>query len=153
VSADFRVQKGTVSFWTHHTYDPVTGCWNWTGGGSRGDRSGYGRIYYLGRRVKVHRLSAHFYLGFDLDSPLHVLHRCDNPRCFNPKHLFIGTHQDNMQDAKNKGRMGGECKDFCKRGHPLNAQTTYLRMNGWRGPCKECCKLRYLKRKKLHAVG
>jgi DNA invertase Pin-like site-specific DNA recombinase len=36
-----------------------------------------------------------------------VLHRCDNPACFNPEHLFIGTQFDNMGDAKKKGRLGG----------------------------------------------
>jgi len=52
----------------------------------------------------VHRLSAMLYLGFDISSLDHVLHRCDNTWCFNPEHLFIGTHTDNMRDMFVKGR-------------------------------------------------
>jgi hypothetical protein len=52
----------------------------------------------------VHRLAAFIWLEFDLASDLMVLHRCDNRRCFNPEHLFTGTHQDNMDDMWSKGR-------------------------------------------------
>src|SRR6185436_9566237 len=57
------------------------------------------------RRVYVHRLAAHLFLGFDLDSPLFVLHYCDTPRCFRPEHLFTGTAQDNIRDCIAKGRF------------------------------------------------
>jgi hypothetical protein len=52
----------------------------------------------------VHRLSAVEFLNFDPDSRLLVLHRCDNPSCFNPEHLFIGSQQDNIHDCVDKGR-------------------------------------------------
>jgi hypothetical protein len=75
--------------------DPVTGCWEWQG---RRDRWGYGRITVAHRRQSVHRLAAALFLGFDLASPLHILHRCHNPPCFRPDHLRPGTHQENMRD-------------------------------------------------------
>ena len=137
------------SFWTSIRYDAVTGCWNWTGW--RNER-GYAKVWYLGKMVWLHRLSAHFYLRFDLRSKLHVLHKCDNPSCFNPKHLFIGTHQDNMQDATNKGRMGSDQRTHCRRGHALTPENLYARSNGERGTCKECCRVRYQK-KRLRIVG
>jgi hypothetical protein len=56
------------------------------------------------RNVRVHRVAAHLWLDFDLDSPLCVLHRCDVPRCFNPEHLFVGTQKDNTNDMIVKGR-------------------------------------------------
>jgi hypothetical protein len=77
------------------TIDPITGCWEWQG---RRDRWGYGRITVAHRRYSVHRLSASLFLGFDLTSPLHILHRCHNPACFCPDHLRPGTHQENMCD-------------------------------------------------------
>jgi hypothetical protein len=74
-----------------------TGCWEWQG---RRDRWGYGRITVSHRRYSVHRLSAALFLGFDLASPLHILHRCHNPACFCPDHLHPGTHQENMRDRE-----------------------------------------------------
>ena len=75
--------------------NPLTGCWEWQG---RRDRWGYGRITIAHRRYSVHRLSAALFLGFDLTSPLHILHRCHNPPCFRPDHLRPGTHHENMRD-------------------------------------------------------
>lgn len=79
--------------------DPTTGCWEWQG---RRDRWGYGRITVHHRRYSVHRLAASLFLGFELSSALHVLHRCDNSCCFRPDHLFLGTHADNMRDRQRK---------------------------------------------------
>ena len=56
-------------------------------------------VFYL-----VHRLSAWLWSGFDLGSGLNVLHRCDNPPCFNPEHLFVGTQSQNMNEMLAKGR-------------------------------------------------
>ncbi len=81
--------------------NPETGCWEWTGGKQGGK---YGAIYYQGKHWRVHRLAAVLWLGFDDDPSVKVLHTCDNPPCFNPAHLFTGTHQDNMDDMVSKGR-------------------------------------------------
>ena len=78
-----------------------TGCWEWQG---NLNRKGYGTISYRNRLVTVHRAAAHAYLGVPLRSPLHVLHRCDNRRCFNPEHLFLGTNLDNVRDRDRKHR-------------------------------------------------
>lgn len=77
-------------------------CWNWT---KRRDKDGYGKVSADRRSYRTHRLAAHLWLGMPLDSRLFVLHRCDNPSCFNPRHLFIGTPQDNMVDRDRKGRL------------------------------------------------
>lgn len=83
--------------------DPLTGCWEWQG---RRDRWGYGRITTAHRRYAVHRLSAALFLGFDLTSPLHILHLCHNPPCFCPDHLRPGSHQENMRDKQAKKLSG-----------------------------------------------
>jgi len=83
------------------------GCMNWTGAI---DKWGYGvitigsKIDGTHRTVLAHRLSASVFSGFDLDSELCKLHKCDNPRCINPDHLFTGTVADNNWDRSRKGR-------------------------------------------------
>jgi hypothetical protein len=104
-------------------YDAVTGCWNFTGCLTS---AGYGYVSYKSHKVTVHRLAAHLWLRFDLDSDLCVLHRCDNKVCFNPKHLFIGTKADNAQDAIAKGLVP-QCvkKALCRLGHPITTVGKY----------------------------
>ena len=53
------------------------------------------------------RVSAHVFSGFDLESDLFILHKCDDGLCFNPEHLFVGTQADNLKDASRKGRISG----------------------------------------------
>lgn len=78
-----------------------SGCWEWTG---RHTVAGYGTLRLNGEVVYVHRLSAEHLGGQDVAGK-HVLHRCDNPRCINPDHLFTGTQADNMHDKVAKGRQ------------------------------------------------
>lgn len=77
------------------------GCWNWIGDIGVG---GYGRIWYNGKTVKAHRLSYEKFIG-PIPEGILICHTCDNPKCVNPKHLFLGTHQDNNSDKTNKDRQ------------------------------------------------
>ena len=90
------------------------GCWNWT---SSKDLAGYGMIKHKnGKQIKAHRFSWMLYKG-EIPDNLFVLHRCDNRLCVNPEHLFLGTHQDNMDDMVAKGRLPahrGENNGFAK---------------------------------------
>lgn len=133
-------RSNATSFITHNRYDPDTGCWNWTGGKST---FGYGSKRYMGKNEHVHRLSAHFYLGYDLNSDLCVLHSCDNPMCFNPKHLFIGTKKDNSKDMASKGRNPTvfRKRTHCLRGHELTLENSYFRKDS-RRQCLACTKFR-----------
>jgi hypothetical protein len=76
------------------------GCWNFTG---RLNHKGYGEIWDGKKRALAHRL-AYLLCVDDIPTGMLVLHNCDNPSCVNPKHLFLGTNQDNMNDMVRKGR-------------------------------------------------
>jgi len=95
-------------------------------------------INYHSNYMTTSRLAAHLFGGFDLKSPLHILHTCDNSRCIRTDHLFPGTAKDNIQDMIKKGRrgytrrfLGRKPKKFCKRGHeriPENLDSTRCRI-------------------------
>jgi ribosome-binding protein aMBF1 (putative translation factor) len=63
--------------------------------------------------ARAHRVSYAFYNGVD-PAEMHVCHKCDNRKCLNPDHLFLGTHQDNMRDKGVKGRVKGEANPNSK---------------------------------------
>lgn len=75
-------------------------CWFWTG--SKSDR-GYGKIYWNGKTVRANRVSWELHFG-PIPEDQDVLHKCDNPACVRPDHLFLGTHLQNMQDRDRKKR-------------------------------------------------
>lgn len=76
-------------------------CWPWSGATHN---KGYGNIGIDGRTTTTHRLAYTLAVG-PIPPGMQVLHRCDNPPCCNPAHLFIGTHLDNMRDKIQKGRQ------------------------------------------------
>ena len=91
--------KNTIAnFWAR--VDQTGDCWLWT---KCCNSDGYGRVWFNGRLEYAHAIAWYFSNGI-IPVDLCVLHKCDNPPCCNPAHLFLGTHLDNMRDCKDKGR-------------------------------------------------
>ena len=114
-------------FWQKVEKTPT--CWNWKGSTNV---DGYGRFnVYLGpykfKLVQAHRFSYELTNG-EPDPSMYVLHKCDNPACVNPDHLFVGTQTDNMKDMAVKGRSNKKGPPTCHPDRPYHS----------RFMCKQC---------------
>lgn len=133
-------------FWTKvDATDGLFACWIWTGA-SRDMR--YGSIWLGGRHVPAHRIAWTLANGREVPHGLEVCHTCDNTRCVNPAHLWLGTRLENEQDKTQKGRRPtgplGHRSEVCPRGHQYEL--------GRRG-CGICCAERQRQRRASHGAA
>jgi hypothetical protein len=136
-----NVEKVKELFWSKVNIDP-DGCWGWSGAKSP---RGYGVMTINNKKKIATHVSWWLETG---DWPTAwMLHKCDNPPCIRPDHLFVGNQTDNMRDAHSKGRTKNTFveKEFCKHGHPMSGDNVGLINSKARGKilryCKECSKL------------
>ena len=113
-------------------------CWDWSGYIDDKNRA---RFNLERKNIPASRVAFEI-LRSPIPSGLHVLHTCDNGRCVNPAHLFLGTNLDNVKDMCKKGRHANMVKTHCPRGHSYSPDNIYFNKYGER-TCKTCKRLRY----------
>ena len=120
-------------FWNHVEMRGPDECWEWK---SRRHKSGYGRFMIREKEFKAHRKAFEFANpGVDIDGWL-VCHRCDNPPCCNPKHLWRGTSRENTLDCRMKNRRNYNIPTHCPQGHALTPDN--LIVNGVKKVKRRC---------------
>lgn len=111
---------------------PVSnGCWEWQDGT---DEKGYGKISYKNYPELAHRMVLSLVLGKVLSPKELACHTCDNPKCCNPSHLFLGTHKDNTQDMLKKKRHYAFTHPEKAREHGLKQKAYLPKFEGSKHP-------------------
>lgn len=120
----------------------VEGCWLWTG-----TCNGSGRpvTWYDGKSWYVSRLIKYLMEPKDFKWLAFYCHTCNNPRCFNPEHLYRGNSSSNMIDAVQAGTHRNTSKTYCPKGHEYNEDNTLV-SKGQRF-CRECDRLKHQQRR------
>lgn len=120
-------------------YEPLEGCWEWTGA----IHLGYGRIKINGVNLLAHRISYEYWKG-TIPNNLEIDHLCRNRYCVNPLHLEVVTRQENTIRGISPER--NLLKTHCPYGHPYNDENTRKRRGG--RECKECGRQRVRERRR-----
>lgn len=109
-------------FWSKIKITP-NGCWEWQGSRTS---AGYGKFHFDGIKRRTHRMAMLFIHG-KVPAGMSVMHSCDNPSCVYPGHLSFGTHQQNMDDKRIKGRANSAKGELNGKSKLSNVQAKEIR--------------------------
>jgi hypothetical protein len=121
-------------FWLRADVRGPSDCWPWRG---QVNYQGYATIKFRGRSRKASHVAWEIAHGGSFPRHLCACHRCDNPRCVNPAHIWAGTQLDNIQDMIAKGRMANLRKRSCPQGHLYEGANLQIKPDGTRN-CRTC---------------
>ncbi|MEU7240323.1 HNH endonuclease [Streptomyces sparsogenes] len=133
-------------FWSKVDKRGPEDCWEWTGGRNG---QGYGVFYVANEKFYAHRWITAQAIGRPLRGPRDghpagtedACHRCDNPPCCNPNHLYVGTRKRNAADAVERARLWQFKVTCCPQGHPYEGDNLYIKPSGARA-CRTCRKIK-----------
>lgn len=126
------------------------GCWEWVGNANT--RTGRAYFKLNGRNRIAARVSYEIFKG-EIPRGFCVLHTCDNNKCVNPEHLYIGSQLDNIRDRVDRGRDGHANRTHCPQGHEYTEVNTYrFGPNKSYRACRACLREASSRYKKRHSA-
>jgi len=125
-----------------------TPCHEWTGTIGTG---GYGQFSLDGATTRAHRFALFGVQARNVSPKIFVCHKCDNPRCVNPEHLYAGSRCDNEQDKVARGRHPEHKKTHCPQGHEYSQENT--RVTGNRRYCRACARSIAARTRRLRKIN
>lgn len=132
-----------IRFWHYVDKRGDDECWPWLGTFSgKPPQKNYGSIYVDGRSRRATQVSWEICHGVPFPPGKMACHKCDNPPCVNPRHIWPGTMSENIRDSIAKGRMKPvpprtRWKTHCRRGHEFNEENSIVGPGGAR-QCRAC---------------
>jgi hypothetical protein len=143
-----------IAKWKADCIITESGCWEWQkwkalGRGMKDRSRGYAQAGYRGKCVRLGRQILAFKIGRPLTKDERCCHKCDNPPCINPDHLWVGNDISNMRDAGAKKRWPRQSRDSCINGHLRTPETMVWHGSEKKLRCRICLRAKWTRQNQL----